>query len=250
RRRLREPLRQRVRRHDSRFRTAPGRRGGDQRPAAGRILRRPGGRAGVRARDGRRHAPARHRAGPCAGGRGGPLRTAGGFRGGRAGTAGAAAFRRRSAPMSAPVTLPQLLAGLSPVPPAHAGLAVDGLGLDRRQVRPGTGLLAVAGARGHGLDHVQQALQRGAGCVLYEPTATPPALPVPAIAVPDLRAHLGTLAERVYAAPSRALRVVGVTGTNGKTSTVHLLAQALAGAGLDVATIGTLGAGRPGALQE
>jgi UDP-N-acetylmuramoyl-L-alanyl-D-glutamate--2,6-diaminopimelate ligase len=152
--------------------------------------------------------------------------------------------------MSAPVTLPQLLAGLAPVPPAHAGLAVDGLCLDSRQVRPGQGFVAVAGARGHGLDHVQQALQRGAGCVLYEPTATPPALPVPAIAVPDLRAHLGTLAERVYAAPSRALRVVGVTGTNGKTSTVHLLAQALAGAGLDVATIGTLGAGRPGALQE
>ena len=155
--------------------------------------------------------------------------------------------------MSAPMTaLPELLHGIAPVPPALATLAVAGLALDSRQLTPGQGFIALAGGSGHGLAHVEQALQRGASCVLYEPAASlpVPAMAVPAIAVPGLRAHLGVLAERAYAAPSRSLHIAGVTGTNGKTSTVHLLAQALALADIDVATIGTLGAGRPGALVE
>ena len=68
-------------------------------------------------------------------------------------------------------------------------------------------------------------------------------LPANAVAVPDLRYKLGLLADRFYRAPSRALAMTGVTGTNGKTSTVQLIAQALSLHGDTVGTIGTLGAG-------
>jgi UDP-N-acetylmuramoyl-L-alanyl-D-glutamate--2,6-diaminopimelate ligase len=72
----------------------------------------------------------------------------------------------------------------------------------------------------------------------------------PAIWIDNLREKLGSIASRFFGDPSRSMTVVGVTGTNGKTSTVHLLAQALHHAGHAVATIGTLGAGFVGAVAE
>lgn len=149
------------------------------------------------------------------------------------------------------VVLHELLSGIAEPPPALAARRITGLRLDSRAIEPGEGFVALAGQRHHGLAFAQQALQRGASCVIYE-TPAPAADVTEAVGVPvpALRRHLGTLAERVYAAPSRELLIVGVTGTNGKTSTVHLLAQALDGAGVGVATIGTLGSGRPGALVE
>jgi UDP-N-acetylmuramoyl-L-alanyl-D-glutamate--2,6-diaminopimelate ligase len=154
--------------------------------------------------------------------------------------------------MSAPPhTLAALLDGLATVPPALAGLVPTGLRLDSRAIEPGDVFVALAGQLRHGLEFADVAAARGARCVLFEPPAPDAAAPpLPALAVPGLRGHLGIIADRAYASPSRELTVVGVTGTNGKTSTVHLLAQALAGAGTDVATIGTLGSGRPGALVE
>ena len=74
-----------------------------------------------------------------------------------------------------------------------------------------------------------QARAAGAAAILFEPPA-PAELPAPAdaIAVPGLRARMGAMADRFHGAPSHAMTMVGVTGTNGKTSTVQLLAQALA----------------------
>jgi UDP-N-acetylmuramoyl-L-alanyl-D-glutamate--2,6-diaminopimelate ligase len=156
--------------------------------------------------------------------------------------------------MSAPLrNLADLLAGLAMPPPDLAGLVPTGLRLDSRAIEPGEAFVALAGQQRHGLDFAAAAAERGASCVLFEPpapAAVHSAPPLPALAVPALRRHLGLIADRAYGSPSRQLTVVGVTGTNGKTSTVHLLAQALAGAGTDVATIGTLGSGRPGALVD
>ena len=73
---------------------------------------------------------------------------------------------------------------------------------------------------------------------------------VPTIWIDGLRERLGPIASRFFGDPSRALTVIGVTGTNGKTSTVHLLAQALHHAGHRVATVGTLGAGLVGEIVE
>jgi UDP-N-acetylmuramoyl-L-alanyl-D-glutamate--2,6-diaminopimelate ligase len=76
--------------------------------------------------------------------------------------------------------------------------------------------------------------------------AAKPAVEGPVVWVNSLRENLGPIASRFFDDPSQAMTVIGVTGTNGKTSTVHLLAQALHRAGHAVATIGTLGAGLVG----
>jgi UDP-N-acetylmuramoyl-L-alanyl-D-glutamate--2,6-diaminopimelate ligase len=72
----------------------------------------------------------------------------------------------------------------------------------------------------------------------------------PTVWIDNLREKLGPIASRFFGDPSSAMTVIGVTGTNGKTSTVHLLAQALHHAGHKVATIGTLGAGLFGDIAE
>jgi len=75
-------------------------------------------------------------------------------------------------------------------------------------------------------------------------------VPANATAVPGLRRNLGAMADRFHAAPSRSLRVIGVTGTNGKTSTVQLVTQALDRAGEPSGSIGTLGAGLHGRIAQ
>lgn len=125
---------------------------------------------------------------------------------------------------------------------------VSGLVMDSRTVAPGDAFVAIAGFGAHGLGFVEQARANGATAVLFEPPA-PDGLPVPvdAIAVPGLRARLGVMADQFHGRPSHAMRMVGVTGTNGKTSTVQLLAQALTLLGTPTGTLGTLGVGLYGA---
>jgi UDP-N-acetylmuramoyl-L-alanyl-D-glutamate--2,6-diaminopimelate ligase len=123
-------------------------------------------------------------------------------------------------------------------------LAITGLVQDSRAIVPGDAFVAIAGFGEHGLKFAAQARAAGASAVLFEPPA-PEDAPAPsdAIAVPGLRARLGELADRFHGHPSSAMTTVGVTGTNGKTSTVQLLAQAWSLRGLRCGTIGTLGAG-------
>jgi len=144
-------------------------------------------------------------------------------------------------------TLHALLAGLAEVPPA-LDREVRGLSADSREVAPGDLFLALPGLRHDGRGYIRDAVARGAAAVVYEETAGP-ALPdaaVPAIPVSDLRRRAGVIADRYFGAPSQGLIVVGVTGTNGKTTCTQLLAQALE----RCAVIGTLGAGFPGALDR
>ena len=144
------------------------------------------------------------------------------------------------------LTLGVLLDGLAL--PAHvAGLAPTGLCLDSRRLSPGDLFMATAGGGRHGLAHVDEAVQRGCLAVVYDPagdgnTQAAAITGVPAIALPELGQRLGDLADRFYQTPSRDLTVVGVTGTNGKTSCTHFLAQALCGA-VPSGVIGTLGWG-------
>src|SRR5690606_23602582 len=121
------------------------------------------------------------------------------------------------------------LAGLLPdVAGVPADLVVSGLVLDSREVRPGDAFFAIAGFGAHGLLYTAQAREKGAAAILFEPPA-PADIPVPddAIAVPGLRARMGAMADAFHGHPSRAMTMVGVTGTSGKTSTVQLVAQAL-----------------------
>lgn len=122
--------------------------------------------------------------------------------------------------------------------------SITGLVLDSRAVRPGNAFVAIAGFGAHGLGFVDQARAAGAAAILFEPPA-PAELPAPAdaIAVPGLRTRMGGMADQFHGHPSRAMTMVGVTGTNGKTSTVQLLAQAWHLLGTTSGSIGTLGVG-------
>ncbi|TDU26440.1 UDP-N-acetylmuramoylalanyl-D-glutamate--2,6-diaminopimelate ligase [Panacagrimonas perspica] len=145
-------------------------------------------------------------------------------------------------------SLEGLLAGFaSSIPP----LAVTGLALDSRRVNAGDAFLAVRGSREHGLAHLPQALVRGAGAILWEPAndAHAPQTTVPCVAVDQLGARVGEIAARFYGRPADRMYVAGVTGTDGKTSTAHLIAQAFEQLGRPCAYLGTLGTGRLASLD-
>ncbi len=139
------------------------------------------------------------------------------------------------------------------VPESLVDTPVPDIALDSRNVRAGGLFLAVSGMHGHGLDHLDRALAAGAAIVVWEPV---PGRPEPRLAagitgfpLPGLGERLGELANRFFGEPSAGLDVLGVTGTNGKTTVTWLLARALEAAGESCGLIGTLGSGRPGDLQ-
>lgn len=146
--------------------------------------------------------------------------------------------------------LSALLEGIAPVGPEQDCIVRDAA-LDSRAVSPGTLFLALPGTRHDGRRYIADAIARGAAAVLYEPEGFDPGLlAVPALGVRGLTARAGTIAARLHGAPSRRLRVVGVTGTNGKTTCSQLLAQALDRPPKRCGVIGTLGYGFPGALES
>jgi len=132
-------------------------------------------------------------------------------------------------------------------------LRVTDLTLDSREVIPGALFLACRGLARHGVEFIDAAVAAGAAAVLWEraPDLPRPRVPsgVVAYEVPELSRHVGTIADRFFGSPSAALVVSGVTGTNGKTTTAFLLAQALEACGEPSAYAGTLGFGRPRALR-
>lgn len=127
--------------------------------------------------------------------------------------------------------------------PVPAGIEISDLTLDSSAVARGSLFCAVAGGRHHGLDFAADAVEAGAVAVLYEPAegVQPPTLPVPLLALPGLRDALPALGAHFYGEPAAALTLVGVTGTDGKSSVVHLLAQLLRACDIPTATLGTLG---------
>jgi UDP-N-acetylmuramoyl-L-alanyl-D-glutamate--2,6-diaminopimelate ligase len=134
---------------------------------------------------------------------------------------------------------------------AVAPVVVSGLALDSRQVCQGDAFFALRGTRGHGIEFVRGAVQRGASVVLAEAPAQVLDDPgVPVLWIDSLHTFVGEIASRFFGRPSESMKVIGITGTNGKTSTVQLLAQALEKLGHRAATIGTLGAGLHGQLRE
>ena len=120
------------------------------------------------------------------------------------------------------------------------GPSIADVFLDSRDVTPGSLFAALPGTRGDGGAFVEQACERGAAALLVpEATATAPGLP--RWEHPQARAAAGLAAAIVQGHPTRSLFVVGVTGTNGKTTTTHLIAQLLGVAGRRCGVIGTTG---------
>ena len=149
--------------------------------------------------------------------------------------------------MSRSWALRELLAGVTDV---ESDVPVRALAIDSRTVQPGDLFIAYPGVAADGRRFIADAVTRGAAAVLYEQDGVaPPAIDVPCVGMPGLRHRLGEIAGRFYGSPSRELVVVGVTGTNGKTTCTQLLAQALDDSERRCANIGTLGYGFPGALN-
>jgi len=127
-------------------------------------------------------------------------------------------------------------------------VAVGGLAIDSRKVQTGDLFLAVAGGHTHGLQHARQAVALGAAAVAWEPVAGDASLaeaaallPVPVVSVAELGQSVGVIADRFYGHPSGGLFTIGVTGTDGKTSCSHFIAQALDSHDRRCGVIGTLG---------
>ncbi len=116
---------------------------------------------------------------------------------------------------------------------------------DSRVVRPGDTFVAYTGESHDGRDYIPQAIANGAANVLWERAGFEwnPRWRVPNLGLRELRRHAGEIANRVYGRPSARLQVIGVTGTNGKTTCSHWIAQALERAGRRCAVVGTLGYG-------
>lgn len=131
------------------------------------------------------------------------------------------------------------------LPQATSNILVRELTLDSRHVRPGDLFLAVPGLHVDGRDYIADAIARGAAAVAYESKGAPAIEDSAALLIPvhNLQAQLSAIAGRFYGEPSRALTLIGVTGTNGKTTVTQLIAQALDALGEKCAVIGTLGNG-------
>jgi UDP-N-acetylmuramoyl-L-alanyl-D-glutamate--2,6-diaminopimelate ligase len=180
--------------------------------------------------------------------------------------------------------LSELAEGLASVPP---GLLVSDVTLDSRAVKPGTLFLACRGQKHHGLDFADAVIAQGVRAVLYETAgdaageqsiasgasgagvvaggtsairaansaleqaAARASAKAPGVffgSVAQLSRHVGTIADRFFGAPSQALDIAGITGTNGKTTCAYLLSQALTHTGTPTGYMGTIGYGMPSSL--
>jgi UDP-N-acetylmuramoyl-L-alanyl-D-glutamate--2,6-diaminopimelate ligase len=122
-------------------------------------------------------------------------------------------------------------------------ISVTGITHDSRQVRPGDLYVARIGERTHGIEHVEAAVRAGAAAVLTDAGSAglARAAGAPAVlVVPDPRVAMGPAAAWVYSEPAADLLVIGVTGTNGKTTTVYLLESGLRAAGRRTGLVGTI----------
>ena len=137
---------------------------------------------------------------------------------------------------------------------AALNVKVTRLVTDSRAIQRGDTFVAYPGEKSDGRQFIANAIQNGANAVIYETLlsghpgdahrfAWNEAWQVPRLGVADLRHRAGWLADAVYGKPSENLWTVGITGTNGKTSTSHWIAHALSEAGKRCAVIGTLGNG-------
>jgi UDP-N-acetylmuramoyl-L-alanyl-D-glutamate--2,6-diaminopimelate ligase len=121
---------------------------------------------------------------------------------------------------------------------AHApDVDVSALAYSSRSVRPGTLFFCVPGFKVDGHDYAPDAVERGAVALVVE---RPLGLGVPEVQVPDARAAMAEVAARFYGDPTAELKVVGVTGTNGKTTTTFLIRSILEAAGMGTGLLGTV----------
>ncbi|WP_373083700.1 Mur ligase domain-containing protein, partial [Zhongshania sp.] len=144
-------------------------------------------------------------------------------------------------------TLPRLLGDLLPgLSHEVAALPVTGLALDSRKVQAGDVFLAIKGREVDGRDYIHAAISAGAVAVIADAPFDAAQWSLPVVVIERLEAHISEIAGRFYGLPSRQLQLIGITGTNGKTSCAWMVAQLLEAIGQPCGLIGTLGNGRFG----
>ncbi|WP_263078521.1 UDP-N-acetylmuramoyl-L-alanyl-D-glutamate--2,6-diaminopimelate ligase [Endozoicomonas sp. Mp262] len=153
------------------------------------------------------------------------------------------------------VTLNDVLRTLG-LPCVEPDLPVSGLAIDSRKVKGGELFFAIPGFSSDGRDYISQAFNNGACAVLaesgreHEFRHLAGKRETPLIFVDDLQDQVGVIASRYYRPDTDKVKVVGVTGTNGKTSCCWFLSRLLEGLDSPCALMGTLGKGMPGALEQ
>ena len=141
-----------------------------------------------------------------------------------------------------PIRLVRLLRGIEANGATeHGDLGVAEIAYDSRKVRPGTLFVAIHGEKTDGNKFVSDAMARGAIAILSEQARPEPIPPeFPWIKVPDTRKALASMAANYFGRPAEVLKLVGLTGTNGKTTTSYLVDSILRAAGCEVGLFGTI----------
>jgi len=155
------------------------------------------------------------------------------------------------------ISLLELVEGLTGIPEAvssELNVTVSGVQMDSRLLKQGDLFIACFGRNHDARDYINQAVGQGAAAVLAESCGEWTGIRfvenVPVLAIDNLFSKISEVASRFYSHPSQKLNVIGITGTNGKTSCCQFIAQALSSMGLQCGTIGTLGYGVYGDLKE
>ena len=138
------------------------------------------------------------------------------------------------------MTLSTLLAraGLPAIAGSNNDAEINAVTADSRRVAPGTVFVAIRGSAGDGHHHVTDALRRGAAAVVVETLGDGRA--AESVLVPDTRVALDRLAAAFFSEPARDLRLVGITGTNGKTTVAYMIEAVLNRAGCLTGVMGTI----------
>ncbi len=147
-------------------------------------------------------------------------------------------YPRRKEGSKVSLRLSELVQGMSAERVDFRDVEVRGVTCDSRQVQPGALFVAVAGNRLDGGAFVDEAIRRGAAAIVSERAVA--GSPVPVLVVPRAREALADLAARFHGDPTSRLNVVGVTGTNGKTTTTFLLRSIFEAAGQKTGLLGTI----------
>jgi UDP-N-acetylmuramoyl-L-alanyl-D-glutamate--2,6-diaminopimelate ligase len=140
---------------------------------------------------------------------------------------------------------------LNTIPSQLNDISISGLTLDSRFVKPGDLFFAYQGTNLNGNQFIEDAIQKGAVIVLTDnQKIAEKNYMVPVVFVPHLIKQVGTIAAKFYENPSHKMQVVGITGTNGKTSCSHFIASVLHQLNLSCGVMGTLGNGLYGKIHS
>ena len=143
------------------------------------------------------------------------------------------------------MTLEELIGGLECKVDGEAGVEVTGIHFDSRLVETGGLFVAIVGGSADGNRFIASAIEKGASAILTDcaegsVSSVPGSSDVTVVAVTDAREALSMVSSRFYGSPSESLTLVGITGTNGKTTVAYLVESILKEAGFSVGVIGTI----------